>query len=196
LEKLDHWRLCEELSVVEAALLLQSFDPSGDYCYVEAWELHQRPEGYEGAKNAISRALVNNLIQGKLVLIEQVSDEGQNAVRDIDVSKSLVDVQSLCRWLSSRGISTGFFFPIRQAAEYLDTEHPRYAPKLAAAVHAWLATGEIQGGTPKQTLKTWLEKHAGQFDLLDEGGKLNNQGIEEVAKVANWQRSGGAPKTP
>ena len=196
LEKFDYWRLCDELTVVEAALLLQDRDPSGDYCYVEGWELHQRPEGYEGSKNAISRALANNVIQGKRVLVEQVSDEGQGVAGEIDVSKSVVDVESLRNWLSSRGISTGFFFPKQKTAEYLDPSHPRYAPKLAAAVHAWLETAEIKGGTPKQALQKWLRNHAGQYDLCDEDGKHNEQGIDEVAKVANWQRSGGAPKTP
>jgi hypothetical protein len=36
--------------VVEAALLLQDRDPSGDYCYVEDLELSKRPAGYEAAK--------------------------------------------------------------------------------------------------------------------------------------------------
>jgi hypothetical protein len=32
--------------------------------------------------------------------------------------------------------------------------------------------------------------------LVDKQGKPNGTGIEEVAKVANWQTDGGAPKTP
>jgi len=197
LENLDYWRLCDELTVVEAALLLQNLDPSGEYCYVEDTELKQRPAGYEAAKNAILRALAKGLIKGRLVPVEECNEAIAEFYRfEPDLPNSMVDVESLRKWLSSRGISTGFFFPKQKTAEYLDPLHPRYAPKLAAAVHAWLETAEIKGGTPKQTLLKWLRNHAGQYDLSDEDGKLNELGIEEVAKVANWQPSGGAPKTP
>ena len=194
---MNFWRLCDELSVVEAALLLQDEDPSGDYCYVEDLKPNERPAGYEAAKNAILRALAKGLIKGRLVPVEECNEAIAEFYRfEPDLPNSMVNVESLRNWLSSRGISTGFFFPKQKTAEYLDPSHPRYAPKLAAAVHAWLETAEIKGGTPKQALQKWLRNHAGQYDLSDEDGKLNEQGIEEVAKVANWQRSGGAPKTP
>jgi hypothetical protein len=82
--------------------------------------------------------------------------------------------------------------------EYLDPKHPRYAPKLAAAVLAWQTTGNkaLTGKSPKQALLKWLREHAAEFDLTDEDGKPNETGIEEAAKVANWQPAGGAPKTP
>lgn len=80
--------------------------------------------------------------------------------------------------------------------EYLDPKHPRYAPKLAAAVQAWLSVGDPRGKHPKGALHAWLREHAGEFGLVDAQGKPNEQGIEECAKVANWQPVGGAPKTP
>jgi len=194
---MDFWKLCDELSVVEAALLLQEQDPSGDYCYVEGWALHQRPAGYEAGKNAILRALANGLIKGKLVPVEECNEAiVETYCSEFNAHKSMVDVESLRGWLSNRGIATGFFFPNQLTAEYLDTSHPRYAPKLAAAVNAWLETADAKSGTPKQALLKWLRNHAGQYDLSDEDGKLNELGIDEVAKVANWQPSGGAPKTP
>ena len=164
--------------MVEAALLLQDRDPSGDYCYVEDLELSKRPAGYEAAKNAILRALANGLIKGKLVPVEECNEAIAESYRfEVDIPNSMVDVESLRNWLSSRGISTGFFFPKQKTAEYLDPSHPRYAPKLAAAVHAWLETAEIKGGTPKQALLKWLRNHAGQYDLSDEDGKLNELGM-------------------
>jgi hypothetical protein len=42
----------------------------------------------------------------------------------------------------------------------------------------------------------WLREHAAEFGLTDDDGKPNETGIEEAAKVANWQPTGGAPKTP
>jgi hypothetical protein len=42
----------------------------------------------------------------------------------------------------------------------------------------------------------WLREHAAKFGMTDDDGKPNETGIEEAAKVANWQPTGGAPKTP
>jgi hypothetical protein len=79
---------------------------------------------------------------------------------------------------------------------YLNPEHPRYSPKLAAAVSAWLAYEGVPGRSPKQTLTKWIEGHAEGFGLTDKNNSPQPEAINEVAKVANWQRSGGAPSTP
>jgi hypothetical protein len=81
-------------------------------------------------------------------------------------------------------------------ATYLDQSHPRYSPKLAAAVRAWLAVDDPKGKSPKQALESWLTAHASEFALTKEDGTPNTQGIDECAKVANWNPKGGAPKTP
>jgi len=52
------------------------------------------------------------------------------------------------------------------------------------------------GKTPKQALAKWLREHAAEFGMTDDEGKPNETGIEEAAKMANWQPGGGAPKTP
>jgi hypothetical protein len=201
MEGLDHWRLCDELSVIQAALLMAGRDPSSEADEVE--RMAKRPPGYEAAKTAISNALRRGAITGRLIpLYEHDTNENAwSAVEDsIDVSSSRVEVDSLRKWLASRGLKTGFFFPEeRDFGDYLDPGHPRYAPKLAAAVQAWRAIeGEsaISGKSPKQALMKWLREHAADFGLADEDGKPNETGIEEVAKVANWQLTGGAPKTP
>ncbi|MCF1459255.1 MAG: hypothetical protein LPH21_17435 [Shewanella sp.] len=117
-----------------------------------------------------------------------------------DWDLSTVSRDDLIRWLESRNYKTGFFFSGQiEGAEYLDPSHSRYAPKLAAAVNAWLAMDDpsiIQGKSPKQALSKWLRENASEFKLSDEEGKPNETGIEECAKVANWQDKGGAPKTP
>lgn len=117
-----------------------------------------------------------------------------------DWTLSTITRDDLVNWLASRGTDTGFFFQKKASnPNYLDPDHPRYAFKLAAAVNAWLALedgGLIKGKSPKQVLTIWLRKHAADFKLSDEDGKPNETGIEECAKVANWQDKGGAPKTP
>ena len=58
MEELDYWRLCEELNIVQAALLVVGEDP---YCaeYTEEQEVQNRPKGYEAIKTAISAGLKN-----------------------------------------------------------------------------------------------------------------------------------------
>ena len=117
--------------------------------------------------------------------------------KEPNLGKTTVAVADLRAWLESAGIRTGFFFPTAtDAPDYLNPKNPRYAPKLAATVKAWQAVGTPTGKTPKQALTKWLREHAAEFGLADDEGKPNETGIEEVAKVANWQPGGGAPKTP
>jgi hypothetical protein len=82
------------------------------------------------------------------------------------------------------------------APGYLDPSHPRYSPKLAAAVRAWLAVDDPKGKHPKQALTAWLTKNASNFGLTNPDGRPNKEGIGDCAKVANWKPSGGAPTTP
>lgn len=203
MDSLDYWRLCSELNVIQAALLVAGEDPSVTGAYVENWEVEKRPKGYEAAKAAISNALRRNHIEGTLVPIFEYDINGSQCgeiENSIDIRESMVLVSSLRDWLVSRGFTTGFFFQGEVAAPtYLDSSHSRYAPKLAAAVRAWEAMGDttqLSGKSPKQALMKWLRENAPAFQLTDSEGRPNEQGIEDIAKVANWQPLGGAPKTP
>jgi hypothetical protein len=203
LESMDYWRLCDELSVVEAALLVVGEDPSTDNVHVENWDVPKRPIGYEAAKSAISRALIKGTITGNHIPEFDLDINGNicgEVPGTINVSLSSVDVDSLRSWLKSRGVHSGFFFPVASdKPDYLDQTHPRYAPKLAAAVNAWLEVGSSSansGKSVKQSLMKWLRENASLYKLSDDDGKPNETGIEECAKVANWQDKGGAPKTP
>jgi hypothetical protein len=197
MESLDYWRLCDELNVIQAALLVVGSDPSVEANYVEGNKVESRPAGYEAAKTAISNALKRGAIAGE---IQPVYNTCGEVVGAIDLEKSLVEVASLRTWLAARGVKSGFFFPeAGSIPDYLDPRHPRYAPKLAAAVQAWLASEQeaaVTGRSPKQVLIKWLRVHAAEFALTDDDGKPNETGIDETAKVANWQLTGGAPKTP
>lgn len=202
MESLDYWRLCDHLNIIQAALLVVGYDPSSDANYVEGWAPEKRPPGYEAAKTAISNALMRGTIEGDWVKDREYDMNGNfDGWKEgtIVLSESQVEVYSLRNWLAGRGFTSGFFFPDGGAEpDYLDPHHPRYAPKLAAAVKAWqAAVGEsLSGRSPKQALVKWLRLNASDFGLSDEDGKPNETGIEEAAKVANWQPGGGAPKTP
>ena len=200
MESLDYWRLCDELSIVQAALLLAECDPSGGDGYAEGWDMDKRPKGYEAAKTAITSAFRREAIKGRLIPNYEYDINGNQcgAIQDsINPVESRVEVESLREWLETRGIRTGFFFPsATDAPDYLDPKNPRYAPKLAAAVRAWLSVTDPGGRHPKQALEKWLREHAAEFGMTDDEGKPNETGINEAAKVANWQPGGGAPKTP
>ncbi|MBM3366470.1 MAG: hypothetical protein FJ167_12400 [Gammaproteobacteria bacterium] len=200
MESLDYWRLCDELSIIQAALLLVESDPSGENGYAENWQMHQRPHGYEAAKTAITNAFRRGAIKGRLIPNYEYDINGNQcgAIDDsINLVESRVEVKSLREWLETRGIRTGFFFPTATIApDYLNPKNPRYAPKLAAAVRAWQSVIDAGGKHPKQALAKWLREHAAEFGMTDDEGKPNETGIEEAAKVANWQPGGGAPKTP
>jgi len=120
-----------------------------------------------------------------------------------DWQKTTIDVEDLRKWLSSRGVKKGFFFPqndMPDIAPYLDKNNTCYSPKLAAAVNAWEAVSSNpnlqRGKSVKSALEKWVREHAAEFELTDDEGKQNENGIKEVTKVANWDTKGGAPETP
>ena len=197
---LDCWRLCDALSVSQAAALVAGCDPSSEKGSADGLQPYEKSPGYEAAKNAISNALSKGSIGGRHECLFERDLDGRilnPIIGSVDVDKSTVTVESLREWLSSRGIRTGFFFPAETIVpEYLDPQHPRYARKLAAAVSAWQAVTDPNGKHPKQALTTWLRGNAKKFCMTDKKGKPIESAIEEVAKVANWQSGGGAPKTP
>lgn len=131
-----------------------------------------------------------------------LQEEGQENVPRIvyraqpDWELTTVSVDDLRKWLSDRGVKDGFFFPSSaNDPDYIDRKNPRYAPRLAAAVRAWQQVTDPKGKSPKQALIKWLTLHAADFGLTDEQGNPNNTAIEDVAKVANWQTKGGAPRS-
>ena len=211
----DFWRLVDELNIVQAALLVIGLDPAlyQDEIEEQGYSSAHKPKGYEAAKQAISTALERGKISGW-----HVNQSGRTTRIDSDLEAvlptpsherivngqtshwgSTVERDSLTEWLASRGIRTGFFFPEKQETgtpDYLDPNHPRYAPKLAAAVSAWLANPEIRGKTKKQAIDKWAREHAAQFGLTNDDGLPIEKAMEEIAIVANWNTSGGAPKTP
>jgi hypothetical protein len=198
---IEIWRLCSHYTVVQAALLLAGHDAA---LQVEYWRPEERPPGYEAAKHAVTQALLRDPDMGHAIPLDP-NEIFLGLTDSINVEESMVWASSLKKWLSDSGIKTGFFsgknngVPGDDRPDYLNPDHPRYSPKLAAAVRAWQACGDAastNGRSPKQALAAWLKENAAQLELVDKQGKPNGTGIEEVAKVANWQTDGGAPRTP
>jgi hypothetical protein len=110
-----------------------------------------------------------------------------------DWNMTTVEVTALRKWLSTQDVRSGFFFlEARQAVDvpdYLDKNHPRHSPWIAAVIMAWWHAKVSPGKSVKAGIKQWLRNHAGDY-------ALSEAGIEACSKVANYARSGGAPKTP
>jgi hypothetical protein len=193
---LDHWRLCDELSVIQAALLIVGADPSG--CESSS----NRPEvGYDAAKTALMNAIIGKRLRANVAYDSVEGEDGEWQRGGPDWHRTTIVVEDLRAWLKSRGIRTGFFFPEPQVdPDYLSNSHEDCSPKLAAAIQAWKVVSadpaRRRGKTVKQALIIWLRQHANEYGLTKEDGNPNEKGIEEVAKVANWETTGGAPKAP
>lgn len=202
MELFNYWRLCDDLSIMQAALLVVGENPSSNE-NVEQWEASKRPYGYDAAKTAIINGLRRNDIEGHTVF-EYEYDMNGNAVGEteqVNIQDSIVSVSSLRTFLKNRGVTDGFFFPDgADDPNYLDPAGPYYAPKLAAAIRAWETISSdpayTNGKTPKQAIEKWLREHANEYGLTNEEGNPVNAAIEHIAKVANWKPEGGASKTP
>ncbi|WP_375670635.1 hypothetical protein [Bartonella sp. CL434QHHD] len=206
-ESLKFWRLSEKLTILQAALLIVGLNP-GKYLFVnklepEKSDIYEDNLSVSSEKTANFRAAYHAIVQaGKSnqLKIEWSYDH----FGDIDLDSSYVRVDDLKEWLSSRGLYPPFFFPEDDSRDvkdqkyaFQDPTHPRYAPKLAAIVAAWEAVSEAEGGkTVKGTLIKWLSENAIQYKLVDNNNLPRENLIEELAAVANWEPTGGVPKTP
>jgi hypothetical protein len=193
------WLLADRLSIIEAALLLVDIEPQGASEFVENWTDSEKPAGYVAARRAIVSAIQNKRVQGSVNWAFEEDMRGQRQETDrIDYAQSWLETESLRKWLGERGFHSAFFGLGQESKTpgYLDPAHARYAPKLAAAVEAWESFNESErgAGTAKQNLSRWLRLNASRFGLVDEDGKPTESVIGEIAKIANWARTGGAPR--
>lgn len=205
----DCWRLCDELTIDEAANLQVGMRPT-DYDLPENAFYELTLESYKryiasftAVRTAIATALRLGNIDGQVIEVipsaNEVGDVSKTPEMSftVDTSKSIVKRDSLITWLRARGVTTGFFFPGKtDVPGYLDPNNPRYAPKLAASVSAWIAVTDPGKKSPKQALDRWLREHDSSYGMTNDEGKPIELAISDCSKVANWQQSGGAPKSP
>jgi hypothetical protein len=218
MEALDYWRLCDELSVIQSALLIVGQDPSSSQEWVLDWQPGERPMGFDAAFAAICHAVQSARLNATIRRTArewgwmQEPEPDENIAKDErgvnvlfktepDWKLTTIMVDDLRAWLRGRGIKTGFFFPEEiESEDFLNPADEHYSPKLAAAIKAWEAVNRdsslLRGKTVKQAIVIWLRRHADRYGLTKEDGSPNEQGIEEVSKIANWDTKGGAPKTP
>ncbi len=207
MEKMDYWRMCEDFSVAQAALLIIGLDPS-DHTGLMGRQVHDEyPENFNAVFSALTNAVISKTLKAEVrnIIEEGFDPEAEGYYKaetdEPDWNKTMISVDDIRTWLESRGVKQGFFFPqATETQDYLDPRHMKYSPKLAAAIKSWQAGSAdpklTVGTTVKQALLRWLRKNADQFGLTKDDGNPNEQGIEEIAKISNWDPKGGAPKTP
>ena len=211
----EYWRLCDELTVQQAVLLIVGIDPASEAAECEHWKPQERPRGYDPVKQALSAALRKGAIAGTNALVEihDINGYPVDAYPDTtDVYVSKVEAASLVQWLRSRGMNTGFFFPQEDSSskepDYLNPKHPRFSFKLAAAVRVWQAMEDEnlrRGKGPIPAMEDWLGSRYKELGLVHrqsnkksgyEKGDRNGGAITQVATIANWNPDGGPPETP
>ena len=196
MDRIDRWKLADELNVYQIVLLITDHDPSDfDGNQYDMW-----PEHIKKDTSAYLTAIKNAATKHKFEFTE-VRYGGYGDDEQTDWYRSLINIDGLCDWMRHRNFKGGYFFSGQGDSAPLSNKIGTfYAPKLAAAVRAWnevtSSPEALNGKTPKKALEIWLRKHANEYGLTNKDGNPNELGIEEICKVANWKPSGGASPTP
>jgi hypothetical protein len=186
MDRINSWKLADELNVYQIVLLIAGYDPA-----------EFEADGYDRWPDEVSRDVspyvnaIKNAVRSEKIGFNPVRYDGSRN-SEIDWDASTIVISSLCDWLRARNFADGFFIASQDEVDSLANPAGEfYAPKLAAAVRAWhevTADPEaLNGKTPKKALEIWLRKHANEYGLTAKDGNPNELGIEEVSKVANWK---------
>lgn len=193
MDSLEFWRASDELNIIQAALLVIGIDPASIQKNIEKLNPEEKPDKYEAAKTAIIAGIRKGKIHGELKYYQPYDEPPF-----LDLEQSFVDSDSLKEWLTSKNIRPKSIFSNDNDTidlGFLDPDNPRYAPKLAAGVMAWNCVKEAYPKKrEKASLEEWLYKNAAKFNLIDEKGEPLRL-IEDIAAIANWDTSGGPPKS-
>ena len=194
MDALAYWGLSPSFSIVQAAFLFCGSDPS-NIDWQSEQKKERQPEGYVPVKISLINAVSAGLLQAKILYCIY---DGETT-NDIDVHNTQIEKRDLDEFFDKGGVPGHFFG--RRSNNAIDAGGAGQLPlKLNAALKAWAAVSSdpllVRGKSPKQALKTWLVEHADELGLRKRDGELNEAGIQEICKVANWRPEGGATPTP
>lgn len=201
----EKWKQYRQLTVDETMNLISGFEP-GTCKFCNAKESEMPPDSVP-----IYRALVRDFkelnismhISGEKVDWDNICrlvhpDEFYNPYSSWWAT-ALLQVADIKDWLRKNGFESVFFQTDRsEIPDYFNDKLDEHSPKLAAAVRVWEHfyhdQQNILPGKPlKQQMEQWLTEKATELDLLY-NGEPSKQAIEEIARIANWNTRGGAPK--
>lgn len=188
--------LYTEFSIHEAALLLAGHDPE-DFVEVPESHLPRLASNYCRTRDAITRAVETGRLEAAR---SEWLDNGFGSRSTLCIYGTLIAVENLDAFATGAGNPCPAFSRQRNLSARMDAACPTYPPKLDAANKAWAAVTSdptlLRGKSPKQAMTKWLTDNAAECGLINKHGKLNQTGIREICKVANWKPSGGATPTP
>lgn len=198
MQPIELWKMCDSLSIRQAALLIIGYDPDEFPEYLEHNGKIPLPKGYFPIKTALCNGVRSGRIE--TVFTRYYGDENATS-SSIDPTETIISTYDLKEFIQSRGVECEFFSGGPESiAPGLVANSSFYAPKLDAANKAWKAVtsdpASFAGKPPKEALRKWLTDHASEFGLINKDGAPNATGIEEICKVANWKPNGGATPTP
>lgn len=207
IDGIEQWKLCKELTLHQAALLIIGANPS-EFIIGTRGRLADEDAILPKSYHPILQALKSDILSSKL-RADKVKELKHAVVNNrsvlvekdtLNIEKTTVKVSDLKKWPPAKQLKSKVLFEELHAEDYLNPENPAYSAKLAAAVKAWQAVSSnpslFKTKSPKQAIEKWLYAHASDFGLLLADGNPNKTGIEEISKVVNWKTLGGAPKTP
>lgn len=186
----EKWRLSNWLSIDHAARLIENIDPNAyddelseserrevKACRVSIWETARSSDGSAGVKIEYSPGIFDNTVSPS----------------ECD---SRVSVEWVKNLLSSKGVTSGFFFPspTPPSEVFMDPAHEHFSPELALAVTVWRALETEQKfiSSPRNAIKAWIKDNSEAWQSEEPIKKL---AIERIATLVNWEKKGGAPKS-
>lgn len=204
LDPIDFWKFHDVLTARESVLLMLNCDPT-DYLNYSDDNISNEFRTILGAlKKDIRSARIESNINHDYNLNGYSHNEPE-----IDWDTTTIWVSELRRWLLSKNFKPSFFFSEETSTpNYLNKNHLRYSPKLAATVKVWLAMEDdnlMRGKTPIIAMESYLTNNYKEFELIHKQdslkngykkGDINKGAITSMAKIANWKEKGGAPSTP
>lgn len=187
----DLWLKKENLKIQEAILLLMGINPSS----VDLDSLDTKPPSPD---YNTWESVLKDAIEADILVANKAYDPESMRPDYIYWNETTIPTKNLVRWLFRKEIKDNIFVKQNMTSQfdYLDPENKFYAPKLHAAVEAWLdVTNDPKPlkGTPKEAIRKYLEKNAKLYGLTVKR-KPNKTAIEEICKIANWRPEGGAVK--
>lgn len=198
------WQHVESITIIEAACLLVGIDPS--VLRTEPRNINERNatlhlaslRGSTPWEHDLIRAVKTRVLHAARVCVRSFGGEPYG-FREVDpATVSVADVlesggttitpTALVSWCGKHNA------PIPTALAKIGASQDTigtYPEQLRAAIEAFEAVHSdavaLRGRSPKTALLEWLEQHK---------PKLSANARERIATVANWQPTGGAPKTP
>jgi len=184
------------MDVVAAAAMLVGIDLRYTTDNTE-WEALRTAALYRGAaewEQELLRAIKSRTLPAERVAIKgpdphkpsYIDPHTVNASSLLDSYWCDISDEALTAWCVKRGVVIP---PTLFESDVSPGDDTTYPEELRAALEAFVAVhaAPLRGCSPKAALLAWLETNKPD---LSAGAR------ERIATVANWQREGGAPKTP